>query len=243
MPCLTKSAYYKQLESILAALEVECKEEIKRVGQKIREKVLEDNQEIDEGQPVDITVSLDGTWAKRGFTSLNGVVFVISVDIGEVLDYHVLSKSCQKCALKRSKCDDDDEFEQWRIEHEALNNCDINFDGSSPAMEAEGAKNVWNRSLSAHNQRYRWMTCDGDSKAFSSVEDTYPGVKVEKLDCVGHVQKRMGKNLLKLKEETKGKLRDGKTIGGKGRLTEEKIKKLQKDYELQKQTVSIRERD
>ena len=55
MPCLTKSAYYKQLESILAVLEV------------------------------DIPVSFDGTWAKRGFTSLNGVVFVISVDTGEVL--------------------------------------------------------------------------------------------------------------------------------------------------------------
>ena len=28
---------------------------------------------------VDIAVSFNGTWAKRGFTSLTGVVFVISV--------------------------------------------------------------------------------------------------------------------------------------------------------------------
>ena len=99
MPCLTKSACYKQLESILAVLEVECEEGIKKVDQKIREKVLEENQEIDKGQPVDFPVSFDGTWAKRSFTSLNGVVFVISVDTGEVLDYHLLSKSCQMCAL------------------------------------------------------------------------------------------------------------------------------------------------
>ena len=99
MPCLTKSACYKQLESILAILEVECEEGTKKVGQKIREKVLKENQEIDEGQPVDFPVSFDGTWAKRGFTSLNGVVFVISFDTGEVLDYHVLSKSCPMCAL------------------------------------------------------------------------------------------------------------------------------------------------
>ena len=76
------------------------------------------------------------------------------------------------------------------------------------------------------------MTCDGDSKTFSSVEDTYPDCKVEKPDCVGHVQKRMGKHLLKLKAETKEKLKDGKTIGRKERLTEEKIKKLHKDYGL-----------
>lgn len=41
----------------------------------------------------------------------------------------------------------------------------------------------------------------------------------------------MGKHLLKLKAATKGKLDDGK-IEGKGRLTEEKIKKLQKYYGL-----------
>ena len=29
MPCLTKGAYYKQLESIMAVLEVECSEEMK----------------------------------------------------------------------------------------------------------------------------------------------------------------------------------------------------------------------
>lgn len=50
---------------------------------------------------VDAAVSFDGTWAKRGFTSLTGVVFVLSVDTGEVLDYHVLSKSCQTCTRTR----------------------------------------------------------------------------------------------------------------------------------------------
>ena len=42
----------------------------------------------------------------------------------------------------------------------------------------------------------------------------------------------MGKHLLKLKTSTKGKLDDGKTIGGKGRLTETKIKQLQRYYGL-----------
>ena len=231
MPCMTKSTYHIQLENILEVLESECKDEMKRVGVNVRETVLKENGEVDNGQPVEIAVSFDGTWAKRGFTSLTGVVFVISLDTGEVLDYHVLSKTCQKCALKKSKCENDNEFE-WKMEHEASNECDINFHGSSPAMEADGAKVLWERSITSHNLQYQWMTCDGDSKAHSAVEEVYPGCKVEKHDCVGHVQKRMGKHLLKLKAATKGKLDDGKTIGGKGRLTEEKIKKLQKYYGL-----------
>ena len=89
-------------------------------------------------------------------------MFVISVDTGEVLDYHVLSKSCQSCALKKEKCTDE-ELEEWRREHE----CDINFTGSSPAMEAEGAVVLWGRSIELHNLRYKWMVTDGDSKAFN----------------------------------------------------------------------------
>lgn len=41
-----------------------------------------------------------------------GVVFVISVDAGEVLDYHVLSKACQKRALKKVKGSSEEEFEK-----------------------------------------------------------------------------------------------------------------------------------
>ena len=232
MPCMSKTAYYQHLETIVTALEREAKEEMKEAAKNLREQILKENDCEDTNSVVDIAVSFDGTWAKRGFTSLFGVVFVIAVDSGEVLDYHVISKHCQKCSLKRSKCKTNEEFEEWEIEHFFSGECDINFDGSSPAMEMEGAKVLWNRSLDLHNFRYRWMVSDGDSKAHSVVEDTYEGIKVEKLDCVGHVQKRMGKHLMNLKATTKGKLSDGKTIGGRGRLTEEKIKQIQRYYGL-----------
>lgn len=107
--------------------------------------------------------------------------------------------SCQKLvrsvACKKSKCSDD-QFEEWKIEHVAVNECGTNFDGSSPAVEAEAAVILWNRSIERRNIRYRWIICDGDSKAFNSVENKYNGCQVEKQDCVGHVQKRMGKHLL-----------------------------------------------
>lgn len=87
---------------------------------------------------------------KGGFTSLTGVVFV-SVDTGEVLDYHVLSKACQKCSLKKVSVREmmrglkNGGETMWQIE------CDINFTGSSRAMEAEGAQVLWKRSIELHN--------------------------------------------------------------------------------------------
>ena len=56
-------------------------------------------------------------------------------------------------------------------------------------MEAEGATVLRNRSSEHNNIRYKWMVYDADSKSFNTVNDTYPGCKVVKLDCVGYVQK------------------------------------------------------
>ena len=36
-----------------------------------------------------IAVSKDGTWQKRDHASKHGIIFVISVETGEVLDYSV----------------------------------------------------------------------------------------------------------------------------------------------------------
>ena len=54
---------------------------------------------------------------------------------------------------------------------------------------------------------------------------------IQKSDCIGHVQKRMGTNLLnKKKEYCKRKLSDGRKIGGAGRLTEKLCDNLQRYY-------------
>ena len=72
---------------------------------------------------------------------------------------------------------------------------------------------------------------DGDSKSYSDVvaHDPYHGKEVKKLECVGHTQKRLGARLRKLKTTNKSALADGKPIGGKERLTDKMINKLQ-DY-------------
>ena len=52
-----------------------------------------------------------------------------------------------------------------------------------------------------------------------------------KEECTGHVQKRMGGGLHKLKRKRRGqKLSDGKGVAGTGRLTEGMIDWIQNDY-------------
>ena len=52
---------------------------------------------LDDNKVTDITVSCDGTWQRRGYSSLNGVVTVIASDSGKCVDYRVLLKTCSAC--------------------------------------------------------------------------------------------------------------------------------------------------
>ena len=70
---------------------------------------------------------------------------------------------------------------------------------------------------------------DGDTKSYSEVlkNNPYPETVVQKIKCVGHIQKRVGSCLRKLKSSDKAQLSDGKSLSGKGKLTEKMINKLQ----------------
>ncbi|GFW14538.1 uncharacterized protein TNCV_2358621 [Trichonephila clavipes] len=110
-----------------------------------------------------IAVAVDGTWHKRGYSSLNGVVCATSVENGKVIDFEALTKYCSSC--KEAK--------------------------------------------------------------------VYGDTEVEKLECVGHVQKRMGTRLRNILKMSKGiKLSDGKNISGRGRLTLKEVDSIQHYYGL-----------
>ena len=234
LPILAKRSYYKQMDSVVSITVERTERELKEAGHRLREEISKENDSSSENDILDIAVSFDGTWAKRGHTSLFGIVYVISVDTGEVLDYEVLSKFCKTCRYYDSKKEDDfASYVKGMAAHMEAGNCSINYEGSSNAMEMEGASIIWKRSLEKHNFRYSFMVSDGDSKAFNKVSENNnygDNCKIEKIDCIGHIQKRMGKRLLNLKSLTKGKLADGKSIGGRGRLTEATIKRIQRYY-------------
>jgi hypothetical protein len=88
-----------------------------------------------------------------------------------------------------------------------------------------GVKKIFGRSQEKYKLQYTEYFGDGDSKGFSEVQDIYSkeSVKLVKKECVGHVQKRVGTALRKLKKENKGQ-------GEKGKLTDALIDRLQNYY-------------
>ena len=100
-------------------------------------------------------------------------------------------------------------------------------------METVGAVKIFSRSVTEKKLRYLTYIGDGDTKSFLEVQrsDPYPGYEVKKGECIGHVQKRVGSRLRGLKTKYQGKkLKDGKALFGRGRLTEKAINKLQNYY-------------
>lgn len=138
--------------------------------------------------PRDIGVGIDGTWQKRGFSSPNGVVSVSSIDSGKILDVNILTKYCHtsKVSLDKSHF------------------CSKHFEGSSGSMEVDGAVTLFARSKPTRNVQYRYYFGDGNTKGFQKVVDSQPYGETfvtQKLECVGHVQKRMGTRLRKLRKD------------------------------------------
>ena len=82
--------------------------------------------------------------------------------------------------------------------------CSINHEDSAPKMEQSGVEGIFARSITKNKLRYTEYYGDGDTKSFSAVKDFYEGVTVLKKECIGHVQKRVGSRLRKLKKQTKG---------------------------------------
>ena len=174
---------------------------------------------------LNISISIDGTWQKRGRTSHNGVVTVIEILTGLVVDFIALSNFCQMCETGPQP--DDDSYDQWWEGHK--NKCQKNIDCSSAAMEVEGARAIFKRSVQLHGFRYTEMLGDGDAKTHAALlaEDPYGGYPIEKIDCVNHVTKRLGTALRNLVQTRKAQ---HAPIHGRGKLTEERIKKLTNYY-------------
>ena len=179
----------------------------------------------------DVTVSGDGSWRKRGFSCLNGLSTLIASDSGRCVDYRVLTKSCSSChSWELRKGTEPELYEKILESHKCL----INHICSAGLMEAAGLVDCFMSSAETRKLRYTHYIGDGDSKGYLDIvkNDPYPGTVVEKLECVGHIQKRVGNRLRNLRNTMKAPLADGKTLRGRGLLNDKIIKKLQNYYGL-----------
>ena len=171
---------------------------------------------------------MDGTWQKRGFVSLHGVVFVMSIEKGLVLDYIVKTKVCHVCKKNKNKSN------EWKARHAP--NCKVNHYGSAGAMESEAAVEMFTRSIERHNLFYGIYVGDGDSSSFGAVacavkEHYGNDYDTEKEDCISHIQKWLGTSLCSYKNKLRGvKLKDGESVGERGCLTDAIVDKMQTCY-------------
>lgn len=148
-----------------------------------------------------LTVSGDGTWAKRGYKSLLGVITLIGKQTGKIVDLIVKCSYCKSCSVMKKKLNKAD-FERWYEDH--AEDCEANHTGSAGKMEVDGVIEMFRRSLDLHDVRYGEYIGDGDSKTFTHLVENQPyGERyiIHKLECILHVGKRMYKRLKDLKKK------------------------------------------
>ena len=74
-------------------------------------------------------------------------------------------------------------YDSWKKTH---NTCSLNYTGSSPNMEKIGTQKIVGSSVEKLGLYFTSFYGDGDSKAFSSVENIYgPEKLLVKCECIG----------------------------------------------------------
>ena len=136
-------------------------------------------------------------------------------------------KTCKACRTWKSR-EGTSEYDRFRADHK----CAINVEGSAGAMKSTGVVQCFQESEDFHKVRIINFIGDGDSKSHSAVIEANPylGTIVQKLECVGHVEKRCGSRLRSIKK-CKDKVNvDGKSVLALQKLTNQCINKLQNCY-------------
>ena len=163
MPCeFSKYMYNKLLKDVGSATASVAEESMNRAAAEIA--VVKKKERRDY---VDCTVMMDGTWHKRGHSSLHGVVSSISMDVGKVVDVECLTRVCRACDKRKGLKKSSTEYQEWYEKHEKF--CKCNFSGSAPSMESFGVSNMFHRSIEKRKLRYAALISDGDSTSYKSL--------------------------------------------------------------------------
>ncbi|GFW80259.1 uncharacterized protein TNCV_65911 [Trichonephila clavipes] len=104
------------------------------------------NRFTERTKPLDVPTVIDGTWQRRGHSSLNGCVSVLSIDTGKVLDLEVMSKWCRNCNTSKSS---------RKSKHVKKHQCSYNHQGSAGSMESVGAYRLFERATSGVGSKLR----------------------------------------------------------------------------------------
>ena len=219
MHSIAGNAFANIQEELSKAYEVVAEASMAKKADEIRE-MSETKLDLDPSIAL-CQVSVDGSWQKRGHSSLNGVVTAISD--GRCIDRHVLTKYCKSCKIWERK-KGSKEYDDWLLDHK----CPVNHRKSSGAMEGAGALCIFCSSVQKHKLIYSHYIGDGDTNAFNEIVDSEPykdfNIVPLKLECVGHIQKRLGTRLRELRKSYRHTVTP---LTGKGKLTDKVVNTLQ----------------
>ena len=134
---------------------------------------------------------------RRGHRSIHDVTTGISLSSGQVLDYEVYSKYCCACSSKQAAVSAG-KMTQAVFTAQQDHDVSKSTTGSSGSVEVQGAVDLWGRSSEHRQLFYTTFIGDGDCKGHHAVVEGMPyGAEcpVEKEECGGHMQKRIGGRL------------------------------------------------
>ena len=110
----------------------------------------EKQKNAEKGHGENLTVSGDGSWIKRRFTSLVGIVSLIGKYSKKIVDVVVMSSYCRACEYWK-KVKDAVGFALWYENHKK--HCSA-IKGSAGKMEVQGVVKMFLRSLEKFAIRY-----------------------------------------------------------------------------------------
>lgn len=140
-PPVTQCTYDKIIDNIYRASKTVCEMLLKKAVNEEKKKTCTEEECED---CIELTVSGDGTWRKRGFTSSFSIAAVIGHYTGKILDFSVKFTFCKACEMWSDKANTS-EYEEWQEKHEK--DCLVNHEGSAGKMEVNGICELFLRSM------------------------------------------------------------------------------------------------
>ena len=158
---MTQKSYDKSVKSLLKATST--------VAQETMMEAAEELKADSEKDVVDVDISADGSWQRRGYSSLNGTYTTMSLKTGKVLDCEIMSRHYKACKKRENlKKTNARAFQRWYKKHKPK--CTMNHEGSAGAMEITGSTRIFQRSIRKRGLRYTKYRGDGDSKGYDEVD-------------------------------------------------------------------------
>ena len=163
---MSKNVYSYINKSVYQAYADCANESMKKAAKKVRLIIKPDSNAA---ELLESDIAIDGSWQKRGYDSLNGVVTGIARENQKVLDDQVFSKFYFGCSKWEDKFGSA-EYIDWKAKHI----CQINHMTLSGSMESQGAINIFASLIEKYNLRYMHFIGDGDTNSFKRVLDSKP---------------------------------------------------------------------